>query len=149
MVSNRTFRLCTRFEQRPGDEGVLWALGDIIAGMVSYVEAGRLHLCYNGFGDQVRFPAFDLPPGRHEAVLEYEALGARRGRGRLMVDDAERVAWTELSPTLMFGPFEGFDVGIDRRAPVCLDVYQRHGAFAYTGSIEDVWIYPGAPAPDR
>ena len=149
MVSNRTFRICTRFEQRPGDEGVLWALGDIIAGMVSYVEAGRLHLCYNGFGDQVHFPASDLPPGRHEAVLEYEALGARRGRGRLIVDDAERVRWTELSPTLMFGPFEGFDVGVDRRAPVCWDVYERHGAFAYTGSIEDVWIYPGAPAPDR
>jgi len=148
MVSNRAFRIRTRFEQRRGDEGVLWALGDIIAGIVSYVEGGRLHVHYNGFGNHLSLPPVELPAGRHAAVLEYEALGARRGHGRLILDDAEPLAWTELSPTLMFGPFEGLDVGLDRRAPVCWDIYERRGAFAYSGAIEDVWIHPGARAAD-
>ena len=147
-VSNRAFRIRTRFDQGRDDQGILWSLGDIIAGIVSYVEAGRLHVHYNGFGARVDFPPVDLPMGRHEAVVEYEALGARRGRGRLLLDDAERVAWMDLSPTLMFGPFEGFDVGLDRRAPVHWDVYERHGTFPYPGVIEHVWIEPGAPAPD-
>jgi arylsulfatase len=148
MVSNRAFRIRARFEQRLSDAGVLWALGDIIAGIVLYVEHDRLHVHYNGFGNHLRLPTIELPPGRHEVELEYEALGARRGRGRLILDEAEPGAWTELSPTLMFGPFEGFDVGLDRRAPVCWDVHERHGTFAYSGAIEDIWIHPGAKAPD-
>jgi arylsulfatase len=48
-----------------------------------------------------------------------------------------------LSPTLMFGPFEGFDVGIDRRAPVSWQIYEQHGAFPYQGEIREVWIEPG------
>ena len=76
-------------------------------------------------------------------MIEYEALGQRRGRGRLLLDGAERVAWTELSPTLMLGPFEGMDVGIDRRAPVYWELFERHGSYPYKGRIEDVWIEPG------
>jgi len=144
LVSDRSFRIRTRFVQRLGDEGVLWALGDIIGGIVSYVEADRVHLHYNGFGDHVDLPAFELPAGAHELIFEYEAKGARRGRGRFVMDGAERVPWTELSPTLMFGPFEGFDVGLDRRAPVCWDIYERHGAFPYSGALDAVWIEPGA-----
>jgi arylsulfatase len=148
MVSNRAFRVRACFGRRQDDEGVLWALGDIIAGIVLYIEAGRLHVHYNGFGNHVDLPSVDVSPGAHEVIVEFEALGARRGRGRLVVDGAERVAWTDLSPTLMFGPFEGFDVGMDRRAPVCWDVYERHGAFPYAGSIDGVWIEPGKRALD-
>ena len=148
LVSNRAFRIRVTFDQRRDDEGVLWALGDIIAGIVSYIEAGRLHVHYNGFGNEVGLAPVDLEVGSHTAMLDYEALGARRGRGRLLVDDVERVSWTDLSPTLMFGPFEGFDVGLDRRAPVCWDVYERHGAFRYSGSIAGVWIEPGTRALD-
>ena len=146
MVANRSFRIRTRLAQRAGDQGVLWALGDIIGGMVMYVEADRLNFHYNGFGEPTSFAPVDLPPGEHEAVLEYQALGQRRGRGRLLIDGAERIAWTELSPTLMVGLFEGLDVGLDRRAPVYWELYERHGAYRYTGRIAEVWIDPGQRA---
>jgi arylsulfatase len=45
-------------------------------------------------------------------------------------------------------PFEGIDVGLDRRSPVCWDVYERHGPFPFTGTIESVAYSPGTPAPD-
>ena len=40
LVGNRSFHIRVRFEQRRGDAGVLWSLGDTIAGMVMYVEVG-------------------------------------------------------------------------------------------------------------
>ncbi len=146
MVANRSFVARIRFDQAEGDAGVLWALGDIIGGMVMYVEAGQLNFHYNGFGEVTDLPPVDLPAGSHEAVIEYEALGRRRGHGRLVLDGVERVGWSELSPTLMVGLFEGLDVGLDRRAPVSWALYERHGVFRYTGRIGEMWIEPGLRA---
>jgi arylsulfatase A-like enzyme len=147
MVANRSFSIAVRFSQRRGDEGILWALGDVIGGIVVYVEAGKLNLHYNGFGDRTSLPGVGIEPGERVAALEYRALGNRRGEGRLLVDGTERVGWTDLSPTLMVGLFEGLDVGIDRRAPVYWELFERHGSFRYSGEITDVHVVPGDPAP--
>ena len=146
MVGNRSFRIRVRFHQRAGDAGILWALGDTIGGMVMYLESDRLNVHYNGFGVPVNLVPVDLSPGEHEAIVEYEALGKRRGQGRLLLDGVEKAGWTEMSPTLMMGPFEGLDVGLDRRAPVFWELYERHGIYRYSGKIEDVWIDPGQRA---
>ena len=145
-VSNRSFRIEVGLRQGAGDEGVLWALGDFIGGMVMYVEDGHLHFHYNGFGDTVDVAPVAMPPGDHRVSLEYEALGERRGRGRLVVDDGPPGDWIGMSPTLTFGPFEGLDVGLDRRAPVSWRVRERHRAFPYRGTIEAVRIEPGLRA---
>lgn len=148
LIADRSFRIRVRFAHHDGDEGVLWAIGDPAGGMVTYVEDGRLHLHYNGFGDETTLAPFALPAGEHEATLEYEALGKREGRGRILLGGAERVGWTRLAPTLvLYGIFEGLDVGLDRRGPVLWTLYERHGAFGYTGSIRDVTVEPGARAP--
>ena len=146
LVGNRAYRIRVRFHQRAGDTGVLWSLGDTIAGMVMYVESERLNFHYNGFGEPANFVPVNLEPGAHEAVLEYEALGKRRGRGRLLLDAGECITWTELSPTMSLGPFEGLDVGLDRRAPVFWELYERHGVYPYSGGIDEVWIEPGERA---
>ena len=52
------------------------------------------------------------------------------------------VAWSDLSPTLMAGPFEGFDVGLDRRAPVFWKRCKRHGVYPYNGKNDEVSIDP-------
>ena len=142
LIDDRSFHVTVRFSYREGDEGVLWAIGDPIGGMVMYVETGQVHFHYNGFGDQTTLSAFDISPGDHAVTLDYEALGNRAGRGRLLLNEAEQVGWTELSPSLTFGIFEGLDVGIDRRGPVLWELYERHGAFAYSGSVRDVRVEP-------
>lgn len=149
MIEDRSFVIRTAFSQSSGDEGVLWAIGDPIGGMVMYVEGGRLHFHYNGFGDATSLPAFEVEAGTHEATLEYEALGEREGRGRILLDGDERVGWSALSPTLSFGVFEGLDVGLDRRGPVLWDLYERHGAFGYGGEVRDVVVEPGRRATER
>jgi arylsulfatase len=146
-ISDRSFRIGVRFSYRESDQGILWAIGDPIGGMVVWVEGGNLHAHYNGFGDAVTLPGVAFNDGDHEATLEYEALGNREGRGRLLLNGSEAVGWTAMSPTLSFGVFEGLDVGLDRRGPVYPDLFDRRGSFPYTGSIRDVRIEPGLRAP--
>ena len=146
LIGDRSFTMSVRFECEGNDEGVLWAVGDPVGGMVLYVEEGSLVFHYNGFGEEVSFPATSLGVGAHEVTLDYEALGDRQGRGRLLVDGVEAVGWTALSPALTFGIFEGLDVGLDRRGPVMWPLYERHGPFPYTGVIQDVHVVPGKRA---
>ncbi|MGE3273116.1 MAG: arylsulfatase, partial [Chloroflexota bacterium] len=106
-----------------------------------------LYFHYNGFSDMVTLPGVPIAAGDHEATIDYEALGDRQGRGRLLLDGAEVVGWTAMSPTLSFGIFEGLDVGLDRRGPANPDLFDRRGSFPYSGAIKDVRIEPGARAP--
>jgi arylsulfatase len=127
---------------------VLFALGEVMGGMVMYIEDGCLNLHYNGFGEYHSLPSLPIAPGERSATLEYEATGKRRGRGRLLLDDGSASAWQDLSPTLMYGFHEGLDIGIDRRAPVSWALRERHGSFRYGGHIHDVVIDSGPLAPD-
>lgn len=43
-----------------------------------------------------------------------------------------------------FLPFEGIDVGIDRRSPVSWAQYQRRGPFPFSGALASVRYEPGA-----
>ncbi len=51
---------------------------------------------------------------------------------------------------MLFGmaPFEGIDVGIDRRSPVSWSIYERFGPFPFTGTLHHVRFVPGDLAPD-
>ncbi len=53
-----------------------------------------------------------------------------------------------LMQLLRWYPFEGIDVGIDRRSPVSWELYTRRGAFPFTGTIEAVTYTPGPYSPD-
>jgi hypothetical protein len=88
-----------------------------------------------------------MPPGTHAVALEYEALGKRTGRGRLLLNGEAANNWMALSPTLMGGFHEGMDIGIDRRGPVEWELYQRRGAFKYSGTIIDVVVDSRGFAP--
>ena len=113
-----------------------------------YIEDGTLQLSYNGYGRFHTLVGPRVPAGERSAVLEFEALGRRRGRGRLALDTGEAGEWGELRPTLMGGFHEGLDIGLDRRAPVDWALRERHGIFRYSGTIHDLIIESGPFAPD-
>lgn len=148
LIADRCFTISVALKQKAGDQGVLFAIGDITGGMVVYIEDGRLNIVYNGFGEHHTLKGPAVPPGERRVQLEYEALGKRRGRGRLVVDSGEAGAWSDLSPTLLNGIHEGLDIGLDRRGPVSWDLKRRHGAFRYAGIIHELIIESGAFAPD-
>lgn len=165
LISDRNFRIRVRLNQGAGDEGVLFSIGDVAGGVVLYIESGQLQLFYNGYGIFHRPAPVPMPSGTCSAVFEFEALGKRTGRGRLLVEAAQAggksdaagasalsaaVAgpWSELSPTLMAGYHEGLDIGLDRRAPVDWALFERKGAFRYSGLIHELLIESGPFAPD-
>jgi len=89
-----------------------------------------------------------MPPGTHAVALEFEALGNRTGRGRLLLDGEAASNRKPLSPTLMGGFHEGMDIGIDRRGPVEWELFERRGAFNYSGKIIDLVVDSRSFAPD-
>ncbi len=149
LIADRNFKVRVRVRQAQGDQGVLFAVGEVFGGMVLYIENGALHFTYNGFGVFSFVGPVVLEPGERCVQLEYEALGTRKGRGRIVVEKTGTASgWVDMSPTLMNGMHEGMDIGIDRRAPVDVKLYERHRNFPYTGQIIDLHIESGAFAPD-
>ncbi|OWY60476.1 hypothetical protein B7486_68975, partial [cyanobacterium TDX16] len=63
------------------------------------------------------------------------------------IDDHVVASLPETPMLLGFAPFQGIDVGIDRRSPVSWSLYERHGAFPYSGEIDSVTYRPGNAAP--
>ncbi len=51
LIADRATRSPSTSTHKATDQGVLFAIGDITGGMVLYIEDGRLHLVYNGFGE--------------------------------------------------------------------------------------------------
>src|SRR5262249_4311390 len=89
LIGNRNFKMIARFQHGAGNEGVLYAIGDVTGGLVLYIEDGGLRLTYNGYGRFYTLAGPVVAEGERSAVLEYEALGRRRGRGRLMLDSGD------------------------------------------------------------
>ncbi len=62
---------------------------------------------------------------------------------RVLVDGTEVAGGEGFTGMWTMAPFEGIDVGIDRRSPVSWDIYRCHGPFPHTGTIESVTYTPG------
>ena len=89
-----------------------------------------------------------LADGTKEVVLDLTARAKRIWDVTLSVDGAQRAALEAVPILFGMAPFEGIDVGIDRRSPVSWDLYERFGPFPYTGTLHTVTYTPGEPAPD-
>ncbi len=146
LISDRSFKIEAKFNYA-GEQGVIYAVGDTQFGFVLYIEDEKLHFAYNMSGKMTELPGVALKPGAQVAMLDYTAPGKRRGFGRLLLNGEEVVAKTSLSPTIALGPYEGMDVGIDRRSPVFWDLAEKYGVFAYPGKIASVTVFPGEKAP--
>ncbi len=148
MIADRAFRLTCRFQHPPMGEGVVFALGDPIAGFALFVRDGTLRLVYHGGGGDPVIVPLDVRDGVNDFELDYVARGARRGDATLSMNGVASSP-IELSPTLMpgLGVGEGLDVGCDRRQHVS-PLFGTSAPFHYTGRVEFVRIEPGAQAPD-
>jgi arylsulfatase len=132
-----------------GDEGILLAHGDQGGGYAVWLDGDGLHAAHNDGCGRLRVLDAARPgPGSHEVVLELAAPGGGMWDPTLRVDGAE-VATAAGWPCLYgMAPFEGIDVGIDRRSPVVWRLYEAHGPYPYTGTLRSVTYEPAPLAPD-
>ncbi len=149
LVADRDYRLECVFDYGEGDAGVVFALGDPLAGMALYVRDDALTFVYRGGqGGSVAAERLPLAHGENRFALVHHAQGARRGAGALWLNGSV-AATLDLSPTtiLGLGVGEGLDIGLDRRQHVT-PAYGGSGVCAYTGTVAHVRIEPGPHPPD-
>ncbi len=145
----RGFTMTVDLDHRAGDEGVLCAHGDQGAGYSLFVRSGELVLAHNdGRGHMTYVNAGSMPAGAQQVRAEFTAPGDRLWDVRILIDGAVRAEHSGLPMLFGMAPFQGIDVGIDRRSPVSWEIYEEHGPFPYTGTLNAVTYTPGDPAPD-
>jgi arylsulfatase len=147
LIADRDYRLRCHLSHAANDEGVVFAIGDPLAGMALFVRDRRGTFVYRGGSGTETFLEFDLPDGRIAFELQHRAIGARKGTGAINID-GRRVGTLDMSPTtiLGLGVGEGLDIGCDRRLHVT-PRYGRDDTFPYTGTVEHVAIEPGPHPP--
>ena len=173
LIQWRSFTVDVEVDHRSGDRGVLVAHGDQGGGYALYVvdaaspllgdapdrpdrpdrpdddpDLGELVFVHNGYGKLTVVPCGPLAAGDAGIRLDMAAPGGWQWNARVLVGDEVRA---EAPALLMLGamaPFEGVDVGIDRRSPVWWPLYEQHGPFPYTGALRAVTYTPGERAPD-
>ncbi|WP_395106193.1 sulfatase-like hydrolase/transferase [Actinomadura sp. SCN-SB] len=147
LVALRSFDVQARLNYAPGDQGVLVAHGDLGGGYNLHIQDGLLHFVYNEYGSLIEADAGELAPGDRLVTLRATIQPGYRWSFDILVDGEGRARLDEVLILFGFAPAQGIDVGIDRRNPVSWPLYQRHGAFPFTGELTSVTYVPGAPAP--
>lgn len=133
----------------PGDQGYLFAHGDQGSGYGAYVLDDELVFVHNdGRGRMRRLSGGAVPAGTREITVDFAAPGKSMWDVTLRVGGEDRATLAEVPMLFGMAPFEGIDVGIDRRSPVDWDIYERFGPFGYTGALRRVRFAPGESAPD-
>ena len=148
MVHGRSFGFTAVVDYRSGDHGVVLAHGDQGGGYALYVEGGELFFVQNLYGDMITLSGGSVPDGARRFGVAVDNLGQSRCRVSLSIDDEPRGTSEAFGAFLGMAPFEGIDIGLDRRSPVSWDIYLRHGSFRYTGILTRVDFVPGELAPD-
>lgn len=145
----RAIRMTASVEFAAGDQGYLFAHGDQGAGYGLYVLDDELVFVHNdGRGRMRRQAGGTVPSGTRTITADFAAPGKNVWDVTLLVDGEQRTTLTEVPMLYGMAPFEGIDVGIDRRSPVDWDIYERFGPFPYSGTLHGVEFAPGEPAPD-
>jgi len=147
LIAFRDFTITVELDHRADDRGVLVAHGDQGGGYSLYLDDGVLHLAYNHYGELTIVEAGRPAPGPQTITLGATAGDKFTWDFVVCIDGAVTAALDRAPMLLGFAPFQGIDVGIDRRSPVVWSVYEAHGAFPYTGALIAVTYAPGRVAP--
>ncbi len=149
LIAQRCFDIVVDLSHRSEDQGILVAHGGQDSGYVLWIEDGRLHVEINRYGTPEPVGSAELTTTVSRIELEFVAPGNAVWNIRAKADGEVMFAREGLTQfTSSYLPFEGIDVGLDRRSPVSWALYQRHGTFPYSGTIHSVTYIPRDPAPD-
>lgn len=143
LIEGRSFQVLVHWDYQAGDEGVLVAHGGQAAGYILYVENGSLFFEENEYGEPRKLDPVPLQNTSREVSLDIEPSDRRGWRVALKVDGCNVTEGRDFVQLGGFLPFEGIDIGIDRRSPVSWDLHLRRGTFPFTGRLYDVTYVPG------
>jgi len=148
LIQGRSFRIDVAWGYHAGDSGIVVAHGGQDNGYVLYVEDGQLHFHQNTGLDMKSVSPVALGESSSSVAVNVIAPGNKTWTISLEVDGVAHPAHEGFFQPYAFLPYEGIDVGLDRRSPVSWDLYSRHGAFPFSGKIQAVTFTPGELATD-
>jgi arylsulfatase len=148
MIHGRSFSFDAHVDYREGDNGIVLAHGDQGGGYALYVEDGQLRFVQNLYGEMIELLAGAVPVGARHFGVAVTNHGQGQCSVAISIDDVVRADARGFGGFLGMAPFEGIDIGIDRRSPVSWRLYERYGPFAYGGTLHKVDFVPGELAPD-
>ncbi|CAM9583563.1 unnamed protein product [Phaeothamnion confervicola] len=148
LIKNRSFRIVIDLDAQDRDAGVLVAHGDQGGGYVVYVLDGAVHFAYNEFGVLREATPVPLPTGEQAVLVDFIAPGGGIWDVTLQIAGGGSAEVGGLAMLAGNAPFEGIDVGADRRSPVSWPLYERFGHFPFSGTLHAVEYEPGPLAPD-
>lgn len=147
LINFRTWAFTAAFDWQPGQVGTLVAHGDQGGGYGLYVIDGRVLFVHNGYGDMTEIDGGALMPGRHEVTVTVTPPDRLIWDVEVAVDGHVTAEAPGLVCLTAMAPFQGIDVGIDRRSPVSWRLYEQHRSFPYDGTIDHVVYTPGELSP--
>lgn len=150
LIHQRHFSITVAVDVTDGDRGMLVAHGDQGGGYALYLDGGHAWFVHNdGHGRLARIDGGPFGPGADQRLtVRVEAPGQGRWNIALDVHGEERGRVDGVAMPFPMAPFEGIDIGIDRRSPVDWALYEREGPFPFTGRLHWVRYEPGERAPD-
>ncbi len=101
LVADRSYLLSAEFDWQPGNEGVIFALGDRFCGLVLFAEDGALHFIYQQWHNPQTLTPIRLSAGAQTFSFDYRAIGARKGHATVSLNGVVQVEAVDLSPTLV------------------------------------------------
>ncbi|MEO1059299.1 MAG: sulfatase/phosphatase domain-containing protein, partial [Actinomycetota bacterium] len=128
-----------------GDEGAIYAIGNVNSGLAVFVQNGRLVADYNAFGDHTLVESdVDLPSG--DTVVTVGLRSAKRRAGVLTLSiDGEPCGHADVPLLMMMATTLGASIGEDHGSAVS----RRYDApFAFTGTLHYVDVEVGKVTPD-
>ena len=147
LIFQRPFDVRVELDWQPGDAGILVAHGDQGGGYSLCIDDDHAFFAFNAYGDMTVLDLGALDPGTAEIRLAMAHPAVGTWDARLTIDGRPAGEALGLPQLFAMAPFEGIDVGIDRRSPVDWQIYEKHGPFPYSGSLTAVTYEPGEMSP--
>ena len=138
-IGGRNVRIVATVDYSPGNEGVLYKTGNRNSGFSMFVQAGRLVVDYNAFGDHTEVESPEIPSGRIQLGVRLVRGENRRGTVSLDFDGTE-VASVEVPLYMSMMSSVGPSIGFDHGATVSP---RYESPFAFTGVLHEVVIEAG------
>ena len=127
---------------KSGDSGTLLAHGDQGGGYSFAVEEGELIFTHNGYGDTTEINCGRFPIGESIVYLKVDPPDFLTWDIEVFLNGDLVAQQKGLVALLAMAPFQGIDVGIDRKSPVNWRLFEKNGAFPFSGQIDKVRYLP-------
>ena len=147
LVDQRSFDIEIDLDFKSGDRGTLVAHGQQGGGYSVYIDNDEVHYLHNGYGTTIDVNGGAISAGRRQVVISATAKSATELDIAISIDGRMRCERRGLAMLIGQALFQGIDVGIDRRSPVCWERFSSDGTFAFTGKLRFVTYRPGPHAP--